>query len=83
MRLLRIREDPVLHVNGFPAPGGDFRIVGDDNDRFPHLPVHSLESSDHRFPHDLIQITGRFIRQNQVRVIDQGPAYSDPLMLAA
>ena len=66
---------PLCHLS-------DFRIMGDDHERRA-LFMQFLEKIHHNLFIGIIQISGRLVRQDNFRMIDQRPCHADPLLLTA
>ena len=61
----------VCHVRQFP-------VMRNDNDGNA-LPVHFLEKMEDPSSCCRVQISCRFVRKDDLRFIDKGPAYGNPL----
>src|SRR5262249_45873227 len=62
---------------------GDGAVVGDQDERQVLLPPQRLEQGDDLVPGVLVQVAGRLVGQQHVRVLDQGTGDGDALLLAA
>ena len=81
--IAHIRLDAaVAHAHRPPRPGGDVIFMGDHDDGFALVVELAQE------PHDLVarvrvEIAGRLVRQNDMRIVDQGTGDGHALLLAA
>ena len=57
--------------------------MGDEHHGQAVLAPHDLEQADDLVPGVLVQVSRRFVGQQDLRLLDQGPGDSDPLLLAA
>ena len=68
-------DNPLRHLS-------HLRVVGDDNQRGT-VPVEFAEDVHHDVLVGLVQIPRGFVRQNQLRIVDQRPGNAHPLLFTA
>jgi len=65
------------------APSCKCQVVGSDEGGQPVLPMQSCYQFKNQFTGAPVEIAGRFISQQYLRLGDEGPRQSQPLLLAA
>jgi len=65
------------------APTCKCQIVGGDQRSQLMLPVQSRDQFKNQFPGAPIEVAGRLIRQQHLRLGDEGPRQRQPLLLAS
>src|SRR5258707_671427 len=79
---LILPDQPIAHYHIALRISGDVLLVRDHDDGDAAL-VESLENGHDLNAGSAVEITGRFIRQQDLRIIDQRARNRDPLLLTA
>ena len=75
--------EAVAHRDLAVRAGGDLQVVGDDDQRDAAVRVERLQQVHHLGPADAVQVAGRLVGEDHLRVADQRPGDRHPLLLAA
>ena len=81
--LLPVRDRTVPEVNRALGKAGGFRAVGRQHDGHAALGIQPGEQFQHVSPRLGIQVACQLVRQQDGRIIHQGPADGDALQLPA
>lgn len=73
----------ILHVNDTVGLSGELVVMRDNDERRSACLVQGAHQSEQPVPAVCIEISGRFIGQDQVRILHQRTGHSDSLLFAA
>src|SRR5262245_42663534 len=63
--------------------GGHVRVVSCDDKREPEFPLQRFDQVEHPLSRVGVEVTGRFVAEEQLRLLGQGPRDRHTLCLAA
>ena len=73
----------ILHVNDTVGLGGELVVMRDDHERRSPCLVQGAHQPEQPFPAVCVEVPGRFISQDQVRILHQRACHGDPLLFAS
>ena len=74
---------PVFDCNGAVRHGGQFRVVGDDDEGLVHFVAEAEKEFVQLFGRLRVEVARRLVGQDHGRLVDEGTRHGDALLLAA
>ena len=81
--LLFVDDGATAHLHHAPRAGGESGVVRDQHQRRPRFAIEPKEHLDDRLAGLGVEISGRFIGEENLRPMDESPRQRHPLLFAA